>query len=131
MKLFKDLTDKTEDMMEFKKKQDHDDEMLKEYFLDCSHKEFVSAMINIGTLFDIISTYCSFLDMNSLVNTTKSRDRKINKALNDLNKRINLEYDFDEEITIVQEGVLYQDEIYLFINKCQFIKIMEVKKLSQ
>ena len=131
MKLFKDLTDKTEDMMEFKKKQDHDDEMLKEYFSVCSHKEFISAMINIGTLFDIISTYCFFLDMNSLVNTTKSRDRKINKALNDLNKRINLEYDFDEEITIVQEGVLYQDEIYLFINKCQFIKIMEVKKLSQ
>lgn len=128
MKLFKDLTDNTEDMMEFKKKQDQDDENLKKYFMNCTHKELVSSIMHLGTLFDTVAVYFHFLDVEAMINAN-GRDRKINKALNDLNKKINLEYEFDDNIAIVEEGVLYDGEIYLFINKCQFVKTMQLKEL--
>ena len=126
MKIFRDCSDNIDDLNDFQKKIEEDDFQLKIYFDKCSHRDFISALIKIGVLFDIIGDYINFLnpELKKAIeeNDEKKRDRKINKFLNDLNRRINTEYDFDQDTFIVEEGVLYDGEIFLFVRKYDFIR---------
>lgn len=125
MKIFRDCSNNIEDLNDFKRKVEEDDARLKAYFDKCSHRDFISALIKIGVLFDIIGDYMNFLnpELKQAIkeDDEKKKDRKINKFLNDLNKRINVEYDFDQDTFIVEEGILYDDEIFLFVKKYDFI----------
>ncbi len=125
MKIFRDCTDNVDDLNDFRKKIEKDDFQLKKYFDECSHRDFISALIKIGVLFDIIGDYIDFLndELKKVIESDdkNKKDRKINKFLNDLNKRINMEYDFDQDTFIVEEGILYDGEIYLFVRKYDFI----------
>lgn len=133
MKLFKDLSEDVESAQDFKKKELYHDEKLKKYFDKCTHKEFISAIMHLGTLFDTITVYLSFIQPQ-IDDTIKNlegnnRNRKMNKYIKDLNTRINSEYDFDEDTFVVEEAVLFDGELYLFINKCRFLKMFELNKL--
>ena len=133
MKLFKDLTNDEVGMNDFRKKIIDDDKKLLEYLENVSHKDMVFAIMHLGTLFDTIATYSFFMEEQNKKELDNenitSRNRKFNKYLNDLNKRIVSEYGLDENVFIIEEGVLYDREIYLFVNQCNFIKMMQLNKM--
>lgn len=133
MKVFKDLTDKTEDFEDFKRKQFDDDEKLKKYFEKCNHKQFLQALMDIGILIDVTTTYLGFLkpqiDDALTEKDTTVKERRINKFMKDLNERINIEFSFDKDIVIVEQCVLFDGELYLFFNKAQFIKEKKLQKI--
>ena len=133
MKKFKDLTDDKEAFDAFVEMQHQDDEKLKEYFSQCSHKEFNFALLNIGTLLNTIATYFRFVQ-NQVDDTLKLQDkvknRKMNKILKDLNEKINDRYDFDEDTRIIKGIVLYYNELYLYIEKCDFIKKLQLEDIN-
>lgn len=62
MKIFRDCSDNIDDLNDFQKKIEEDDFQLKIYFDKCSHRDFISALIKIGVLFDIIGDYINFLN---------------------------------------------------------------------
>lgn len=133
MKLFKDLSEDLEAVQDFNKKELDDDEKLKKYFDKCTHKEFISSLMYLGTLFDTITTYINFIlpQIHDTIRNTEGnkRSRKMNKYLKDLNLRINSEYGFDKDTVIIEEGVLFDEQLYLFINKCRFLKMFELDEL--
>ena len=129
MKLFRDLTEQNEEMAEFKKKQFDDDENIKKYLENCSHKEFNFAILHLGVFLDTVATYTTFMGeyLEQLINSkNQNKEKRFNKFLRDLNKKINNEYDFPDEVVLVEEGVLFDGELYLFINKSHFLKIMDI-----
>lgn len=124
MKIFRDCSDNEEDFKDFQKKLEEDDLELRIYLDGCSHDDFVSALIKIGTLLDITTDYLDFAQ-NYIRETSKDkkqRFRMLNKFLNDLNKRVNMEFGFDEDTLTIEEGVLHDSELHLFVRKCDFLK---------
>lgn len=128
MKIFKNITEK-DDFIDFEQKQLDDDQKIKKYFENCTHKQFISGLMHLGTLIDIMTTYLNFLkpqiDEAIKLDGVK-RDRKINKHMKDLNERINIEYNFEKDVVIVEQCVLFENELYLFFNKFRFIKMIEL-----
>lgn len=131
MKLFRDLTEQEDEIAEFKKKQFDDDENIKRYLENCSHKEFNFAILHLGVFLDTVATYTTFMGeyLEKIIRSNGNKDKKLNKFLRDLNKKINNEYGFSDDILLVEEGVLFDNELYLFINKSHFMKIMEISNL--
>ena len=133
MGFFKDLTEDVDGFTDFKKKQFDDDEKVKRYLDSLEHKEFISALLHLGTLIETISIYMDFIrDQidDTIKNTSaQSRNRKMNKFIKDLNIKINLEYDFDEKTVIIEDCILFEDEIFIFFNKSQFLKTIELQNM--
>ena len=132
MKVFRDLTEKPEDFKDFEQKQFDDDEKLKKFFDKCTHKEFTQAIMDIGVLIDITTTYFDFISpqIKEFINLDpKKRNRKFNKFATDLNIKINNEYFFDDDVSILEDMILFDGEIYLFLNKTAFLKIKKTSNL--
>lgn len=133
MAFFKDLTEDVDGFNDFKKKQFDDDEKTKKYLDNLEHKEFISALLNLGTLIETISIYMGFIEdqiNETIKNTsTQSRNRKMNKFIKDLNIKINLEYDFDETTVIVEDCVLFEGEVFIFFSKSQFLKVKKLQDM--
>ena len=131
MKLFRDLTEQEEEMQVFKKKKYDDDENVKKYLENCSHKEFNFAILHLGVFLDTVATYSDFMDdyLDKIIKSEENKDKKLNKFLRDLNKKINNEYNFPKDTFLVEEGVLFDGELYLFINKSHFLKTIDIKNL--
>lgn len=133
MKLFKDLSNNPDDVKVFKEKELEDDRKVKAYFDNCDHKRFLIALMKLGTLVDIITTYLDFLkpQINEALQLDNSKkDRKINKYIRDLNERVNNEYGFDKDNIIVEQCILFDGELYLFFNKSQFLKQIELLEIQ-
>ena len=128
MKLFRDLTDQEDEFEVFMKKVHDDDENIKKLLEDCSHRDFNAIIMHLGVFLDTVATYSDFME-EYLAEVVKlkgnSRDKKLNKFIRDLNKKINNEYNFSDDIFLVEEGVLFDNQLYLFINKSHFIKTMD------
>lgn len=126
MKIFNDFTDDQEGMNAFMNKQFEDDQKIKNYLDTCSHKEFNFAILNIGDLLKTISIYFGFIDpqIQEAIKNKQGTSRKMNKFIRDLNQKINLRYELDEDLSIVENLVLYNGELYLFVNKNKFLEIL-------
>ena len=125
------IFEKREDFDEFMQAQHDDDNKLKEMFLEMSHKEFQFALINIGTMLNIVLQYFTFEEQKikdiQQFNRASTRSRKVNKMIKELNEKINLRYEFDEDTPIISSMCLYCDEAYLLINKTLFTKLIIAK----
>ena len=134
MNFFRDLSDDTEGFKDFEKKRSDDDEKIKKYFDECNHKDFISAMLHLGSLLDTIAIYCDFsrnwLQEAIENNNSRSQKRRFNKFVRDLNEKINLEYDFPDDTITIEEIVLFDGELFLFFDKSNFIKNIGLKKIS-
>ena len=90
------------------------------------------ALADLGTLIDTVAIYLDFIkpqiDETIKNKNLNSRNRKMNKFIKDINTKINLEYGFDKDTVVVEEGVLFDGELYLFISKAHFIKSMDLKE---
>lgn len=126
MKIYNDFTDDQESMNAFMNKQFEDDQRIKDYLDTCTHKEFNFAILNIGDLLKTISIYFGFIDpqIQEAIKNKQATSRKMNKFIKDLNQKINLRYDLDEDLSIVENLVLYDGELYLFINKNKFLEVL-------
>lgn len=126
MKIYNDFTDDQESMNAFMNKQFEDDQRIKDYLDTCTHKEFNFAILNIGDLLKTISIYFGFIDpqIQEAIKNKQATSRKMNKFIKDLNQKINLRYDLDEDLSIIENLVLYDGELYLFINKNKFLEVL-------
>lgn len=122
------IFDEEEDFDNFVQAQHEDDNKLKEMFLKMSHREFQFALTNIGMMLNIVLQYFAFeeqrvKDVQKLAKE-KTRNRKVNKMIKELNEKINLRYDFDEKTAIIPSMCLYNNEAYLIINKSLFAELI-------
>lgn len=135
MKIFEDLTTRPEEFEDFKKRQFDDDEKLKRYFDKCDHKQFLFSLIKLGVLLDDITTYFEFVSplIQQIIDNEKDRknDGKIMKIIRDLNKKINLDFGLDEDVSIVEQCVLFDRDLFIFFDKAQFIKEIELKRIQE
>lgn len=134
MNFFRDLSDDVEGFKDFEKKRSDDDEKIKKYFEECNHKDFISALLHLGSLLDTIAIYCDFVrdQLQEAIENNNSRNqkRKFNKFVRDLNEKINLEYDFPDDTITIEEIILFDGELFLFFDKSNFIKNVGLKKIS-
>ena len=128
MKIFYNI-DSEEDFENFMARQHDDDALLKEKFAEYSHRQFNFCLINIGIMLDIVRGYFHF-ERNRITDDImnlekdKIRNRRINKIVRDLNEKINLRYEFDEDTMIVPSLAVYNNEAYLLIDKCLFVDLI-------
>lgn len=128
MKIFYNI-DSEEDFENFIARQHDDDALLKEKFAEYSHRQFNFCLINIGIMLDIVRGYFHFerdriTDDIMNLEKDKIRNRRINKIVRDLNEKINLRYEFDEDTMIVPSLAVYNNEAYLLIDKCLFVDLI-------
>lgn len=132
MKIFKDFTNSKEDFDLFREKTFQDDEKVLRLLEGYSHKEFISAIMQLGTLMDLITDYLEFLKPQineSMTLSEKTRNRKLNKIAKDLNTLVNTESGFDGNTYIIEDLVLYEGELFVFVDKSQFLKTIKFKEL--
>lgn len=132
MKIFKDLTEDEEGFKVFIEKQKNDDNNVRKFLENCNHKDFVFTLMRLGTLLNTVATYTGFVQeqLNNAISLEGNlRNRKISKIVKDLNEKINEKYGFEKNKSIVEFIVLYDGELYMFINQAKFIKELEMKTI--
>lgn len=132
MKVFNDLTENEEEFHNFIQKQIKDDNNLRKYLDNCNHKEFTFTILSVGTLLNTVATYFGFVkeQLDDAITLNENlRSRKISKIIKDLNEKINNRYDFEKDTTVIESVVLYQGELYVYINKSKFVRTLEIKSI--
>ena len=46
-----------------------------------------------------------------------------------LNEKINDRYDFEKQTNVIESVILYNEELYVYINKSKFIRTLEIKSI--
>lgn len=121
---------KTEEEFDaFVKQQHDDDDKLREMFNNQGHRAFQYSLINIGVMLDIVRGYFYFekqkLEENIIkLEKDKVKNRRVNSMLKELNQKINLRFELDEDTVIIPSLVIYEDEGYLMINKTLFAQLL-------
>lgn len=121
---------KTEEEFDaFVKQQHDDDDKLREMFNKQGHRAFQYSLINIGVMLDIVRGYFYFerkkLEENIIkLEKDKVKNRRVNSMLKELNQKINLRFELDEDTIIIPSLVIYEDEGYLMINKTLFAQLL-------
>lgn len=113
----------------FMKMQHDDDVKLKEMFANQSHRAFQYSLINVGIMLDIIRGYFYFerqkLEENIIqLEKEKVKNRRVNSMLKELNQKINLRFELDENTIIIPTLAIYKDEGYLMIDKSLFVELL-------
>ena len=108
--------------------QHSDDRMLQNKFQTLNHKGFNYLLLNVGQMLNIITTFFSFmskyLEPKLNLEKDKVKEREVKKMIKDLNEKINLRFDLDEETRVIPCLIYYNNEPYLLINKCLFADLM-------
>lgn len=97
-------------------------------------RRFNFVLLNLGTVMKICAIELEFKqeEIENALNLEKerTRDRKMNFILKELNKKINLRYDFDDDIEIVPSLYTYQGRGYIYIDKSTFVKLLYDKDID-
>lgn len=114
-----------EEFQELVDEQSQDDDFVYEELGTFNHKEFNFALLNLGSLLKIISIYFELKQDNieSYLKLEKeaTRDSKMEKIVKELNTKINLRYEFPEDLEIIKGLYTYENEGYLSIDKYAFL----------
>lgn len=101
---------------------------LQEFIDNKDDRRFNFTLLNIGTLMKICAIELEFkqdeIESTLQLEKERTRNRKMAFILKELNKKINLRYDFDEEIEIVPSLYTYQDRGYIYVDKTTFVKLL-------
>ena len=91
-------------------------------------RRFNFILLNLGTLMKICAVELEFksheIDSYLKLEKSNTRERKMLFILKELNKKINLRYDFDEKTEIVPCLYTYQGRGYIYVDKFLFIKLL-------
>lgn len=118
------------------KLSDNNDVMtwLQKFIDDKDDRRFNFTLLNIGTLMKICAIELEFkqdeIESTLQLEKERTRDRKMNFVLKELNKKINLRYDFDEETEIVPSLYTYNGRGYIYIDKTTFVKLLYEKDID-
>jgi len=107
---------------------------LQKFIDDKDDRRFNFTLLNLGTLMKICAIELEFkqkeiegaLDLEK----ERTRDRRMSFILKELNKKINLRYDFDEKIEIVPSMYTYQNNGYIYVDKSTFVKLLYEKEID-
>ena len=109
-------------------------EWLQKFIDDKDDRRFNFTLLNLGTVMKICATELEFksTEIENILGYEKERTRNKKMAflLKELNKKINLRYDFDEDIEIVSALYTYEGKGYIFVDKTTFVKLLYGKDID-
>lgn len=88
---------------------------------------FNTALLHIGMLLQIISAALNIKkpEIDKLMEpSARVRQRKMEIIVKEINEKINLRYDFDEDTEILRALFTYQDNGYLLLDKSHFLNLI-------
>ena len=121
-----------EEFKKYEELQQQDNIELANLFNDLAEKgmrqEFNFALLNIGTLLQTISVFLELknkeVDKIFKLEKDQIKQRKMTVIINEINEKINLKYDLDEDTEIAKTIYGYDGLCYLRINKTLFIQLL-------
>lgn len=129
--MFKEIETEEEFIIEQQKQMDDDNsfvEYLQDFLNENQHRHINFALLNVGNLLKICSIYLELKEENihDFLKLAKSgtKKRKMNVIIKELNEKINLRYEFDEDETIIECLYVYEEAGYIRINKTKFISLL-------
>ena len=109
-------------------------EFLQEFIDNKDDRRFNFTLLNLGTVMKICAIELDFksdeIEHSLKLEKDKARNRKMNFILKELNKKINLRYDFDEETEIVPSLYTYDGRGYIYVDKTTFVKLLYEKDID-
>lgn len=91
-------------------------------------RKFNFLLLNLGTLMKICAVELEFkaheIESYFKLEKDNTRDRKMAFILKELNKKINLRYEFSEETEIVPFLYTYEGRGYIYVDKFLFIRLL-------
>ena len=107
---------------------------LQEFIDNKDDRRFNFTLLNLGTVMKICAIELDFksdeIEHSLKLEKDKARNRKMNFILKELNKKINLRYDFDEETEIVPSLYTYDGRGYIYVDKSTFVKLLYEKNID-
>lgn len=107
---------------------------LQKFIDDKDDRRFNFTLLNLGTLMKICAIELEFKadEIDSILKLEKgrTRDRKMIFILKELNKKINLRYEFDDDIEIIPSLYTYDGNGYIYVDKTTFIKLLYEKDID-
>ena len=109
-------------------------EFLQDFIDNIDDRRFNFTLLNLGTVMKICAIELDFksdeIEHSLKLEKDKARNRKMNFILKELNKKINLRYDFDEETEIVPSLYTYDGRGYIYVDKTTFVKLLYEKDID-
>ena len=107
---------------------------LQKFIDDKDDRRFNFTLLNLGTLMKICAIELEFkseeIEHALALEKVRTRDRKMNFILKELNKKINLRYEFDEETEIIPSLYTYKGRGYIYVDKSSFVKLLYEKDID-
>ena len=107
---------------------------LQEFIDNKDDRRFNFTLLNLGTVMKICAIELDFksdeIEHSLKLEKDKARNRKMNFILKELNKKINLRYDFNEETEIVSSLYTYKGRGYIYVDKTTFVKLLYEKDID-
>ena len=107
---------------------------LQKFIDEKDDRRFNFTLLNLGTVMKICAIELEFKqnEIEGVLDLKKerTRDRRMNFILKELNKKINLRYDFDEDIEIVPSLYTYKGRGYIYVDKSTFVKLLYEKDID-
>lgn len=101
---------------------------LQKFIDEGDDRRFNFTLLNLGTIMKICAIELDFkseeIENNLKLEKERTRDRKMNFILKELNKKINLRYEFDDDTEIVPSMYTYEGKGYIYVDKSTFIKLL-------
>lgn len=107
---------------------------LDKFIKDNDDRRFNFTLLNLGTVMKICAIELELkekeIESCLSLEKDKTRDRKMAFLLKELNKKINLRYDFDDDVEIVPCLYTYNGNGYIFVDKSKFVKLLYEKDID-
>ena len=107
---------------------------LQKFIDEKDDRRFNFTLLNLGTVMKICAIELDFkkdeiegaLDLEK----ERTRDRKMNFILKELNKKINIRYEFDDDTEIIPSLYTYKGNGYIYVDKSTFVKLLYQKNID-
>lgn len=135
-KYLHDIDKEKFDELNASKIEDNKDVMkwLQRFVDDGDDRRFNFTLLNLGTLMKICAIELEFkadeIENSLKLEKNKARDRKMAFILKELNKKINLRYEFDDKTEIVPSIYTYDGRGYIYVDKSSFVKLLYEKDID-
>lgn len=115
-----------------------DDKDVLDFLTQCYERKddrrFNFTLLNLGTVMKICAIELELkgkeIEDYLKLDKDRTRDRKMAFILKELNRKINLRYDFDEETEIVTCLYTYEGNGYIYVDKSTFCKLLFEKDID-
>ena len=133
--MFFNFIENEEEFIQKQREQMEDDKTfvktLSKFAEEEKHRHLNFALINVGNLLKICSIYLSLeeekIESFLKIEKLQTRNRKMNNVVKELNEKINLRYEFDDNTQVVEEIYVFEGQGYIKIDKNLFLDLLMEK----